>query len=83
MIDEASFQDSPPLIGAVDSQSAGSCSSADHITQLRNIVKVSDFPAEAQRLYDTLVAHRQAVALPGEPVGVTDKESQCNVTAWW
>ncbi|XP_045109084.1 uncharacterized protein LOC123503403 [Portunus trituberculatus] len=72
VIDEASFQDSPPLIGAVDSQSACSCSSAELITQLEAHVKVADFPAEAQRLYDILVAHRQAIALPGEPLGVTD-----------
>ena len=73
VIDEASLQDSPPLIGAVDSQSISSCSSAELITQLEAHVKVVDFPAEKQRLHDILVAHRQAIALPGEPLGVTDR----------
>lgn len=73
VIDEASFQDSPPLIGAVDSQSTSSCSSAELITKLEAHVKVVDFPAEKHRLFDTLVAHRQAIAFPGEPLGVTDR----------
>lgn len=73
VIDEVSFQDSPPLIGAVDSQSTSSCSSAELITQLEAHVKVVDFPGEKQRLFDTLVAHRQAIAFPGEPLGVTNR----------
>ena len=73
VIDEASFQDSPPLIRAVDSKSVSSCSSAELITQLETHVRVVDFPAEKQRLLDTLAAHRQAIALPGEPLGVTDR----------
>ena len=73
VIDEASFQDSPPLVGAVDSQSTSSCSSVELITQLEAHVKVVDFPAEKHRLFDTLAAHRAAIAFPGEPLGVTDR----------
>ena len=72
VIDENSFQGAPPLIAAVSDQHA-SCVPADLITQLETHVKVVDYPDERSRLNDLLLTHRPAIALPGEPLGVTDR----------
>ena len=73
VIDQASFQDSPSLVAAVSTQLASSCDSAELATQLEPHVKVLDFPEAQSRLLDILATHRQALALPGEPLGVTDR----------
>lgn len=72
-VDESSFQEALPLIAAVSQQPAPSSSPADLATQLSSYVKVVDYPDGRNRLTDLLSTHRQALALPGEPLGVTDR----------
>ena len=72
IIDESSFQEAPPLIAAVSEQHT-SCFPADLITQLETHVKVVDYPDDRSRRNDLFMTHKQAIALPGEPLGVTDR----------
>ena len=73
VVDKAFFQDSPSLVvAAVSSQPAPGCNSAELATQLGAHLQGSDFPEAQSRLLDILMTHRQAIALPGEPLGVTD-----------
>ena len=72
VVDRSLFQDSIPFVAAVSPQAAQPCDSAELATQLGAHVKVLDFPDARSRLIDLLVSHRQTLALPGEPLGVTD-----------
>ena len=72
-VDEKSFREASPLIAAVSPQLASSSTPAELATQLSSYVKVIDYPDVRNRLTDLLVTHRQAIALPGEPLGVTDR----------
>ena len=62
-----------PLIAAVSTQPAPSCSPAELATLMEAHTKVIDYPEVRARLNNLLVTHRQAIALPGEPLGVTDR----------
>ncbi len=65
------------MVAAVSTQSAPSCTSAELATQPGAHVKVLDFSETRSRLLDVLTTHRQALALPGEPLGVTDRVTHC------
>ena len=74
VIDGTFFQDPPSLVvAAVSTQPAHASDSAELAIQLGPHVKVLDFPEARPRLLDILATHRQALALPGEPLGVTDR----------
>lgn len=68
-----SFHDSPHLIVSVSPNTDTSHDTADLISQLSVHVKVLDFPTAESRLLDLLFKHKPAVALPNEPLGVTDR----------
>lgn len=72
IVDDLSFQDPVPLIAAVSSQPASECTPAELATQLEAYTKDIDYPEVRARLTNLLVTHRKAIALPGEPLGVTD-----------
>ena len=73
VVDGAFFQDPPSLtVAAVSTQSAHA-NPAELYTQLGAHVKELDFPDARPRLLDILMTQRQALALPGEPLGVTDR----------
>ncbi len=73
VVDKVLFQDSASfVVAAVSTQSAPSCIPIEMITQLGAHVNVLDFPEVRSRLLDILTTHRQVLALPGEPFGVTD-----------
>lgn len=71
--DSRSFHDSPHLIVSVSPNTDTSHDTADLISQLSVHVKVLDFPTAESRLLDLLFKHKPAVALPNEPLGVTDR----------
>ena len=73
VVDETSFQDAAPLIAAVSTQTPAHSFPSDLASQLETYVRVVDYPNEKPRLNDILQNHRQALALPGEPLGVTDR----------
>ena len=75
LYDLPSIEDSPPLpIGGVTHQPS-STDLTDVIAELRPHVSVSDYPEAKPPLLQLLAQHRPAIALAGEPLGVTDKIS--------
>ena len=73
VVSALSFQDLPHLVGAGAVASVSTGSPAEMATQLEPHLKVSDYPEAKVRLIDLLAEHRSAIALPGEPLGLTDR----------
>ena len=73
IVEEDSFQDPLPLIAAVPTQVATACTPAELAIQLEAHIGDTDYPEVRDPLTCLLVTHRQAIALPGEPLGVTEK----------
>ena len=71
--DSRSFDDPPHLIASVSHDKDVPHDTAVLIPQLSAHVQVLDFPSEKSRLLDLLVKHKPAVALPDEPLGVTNR----------
>ncbi len=61
-----------PFTG-VNAQNEDVSNLTDVIVHLRPHVNVLDYPEAKPALLNLLIEHRQAIALPGEPLGVTNK----------
>ncbi len=70
---DLSFEDPPHLVAVVSNGTVTCDDPSDLATQLEPYMKVLDYPEARASLLDLLVKHRRALALHGEPLGVTDK----------
>ncbi|MPC78872.1 hypothetical protein E2C01_073374 [Portunus trituberculatus] len=73
VIDATSLQDSTTCVAVISSQSSTQ-SPEDIASQLEPHVQVMYFPDMKCSLINLLVTHREAFALPGEPLGVTNRD---------
>ncbi len=72
MFDPSSLEDSSPLpVACVNTKLVGDLS--DVVAQLSPHVKTLDYPESKSALLKLLAKHRHAVALPGEPLGLTSR----------
>ena len=72
LVDLSSIEASHPLpIGGVTAQPSDLPDLTDVMAELKPHVTVSDYPEAKPALLQLLAQHRQAVALSGEPLGVT------------
>ncbi len=72
MFDPSSLEESSPLpVAGVSTQLDEDLS--DVVAQLSLHVKTLDFPEGKSALLELLAKHRHAVALPGEPLGLTNR----------
>ncbi len=74
LIDQSSTDEPLPLPEpGVHAQKADVMDLIDVLAYLRPYVNVSDYPEAKPALLHLLAQHRQAIPLPGEPLGVTNK----------
>ncbi len=74
IIDLSSIEESIPHPAAgVDAQTSDVTNPADVIPPLMPHIKVLDYPDAKPALLKLLAQYRQAIALPGEPLEVTNK----------
>ncbi len=74
VLDLSSLEESLPLpVAGVTAHDADVTDLADVMAQLKPYVNVLDYPATKPALLQLLAKHRQAIALLGEPLEVTNK----------
>ncbi len=74
VLDLSSTEETLPLpVAGVNAQNADVTDLADVMAHLRPHVNVLDYPEAKLALLNLLAQHRQAIAFPGEPLGVTNK----------
>ncbi len=72
VLDLSSLEESFPLpVAGVTAHDADVTDLTDVMAQLKPHVNVLEYPATKPALLQLLAKHRQAIALPGEPLGVT------------
>ncbi len=77
VLDQSSTEEPLPLLVAgVNAQNADVADLTEVMAHLRPHVNVLDYPQAKPSLLNLLTQHRQAIALPGEPLGVTNKVTQ-------
>ncbi len=79
----SSLGESLPLpVAGVTAHDADVIDLTDVMAQLKPHVSVLDFPATKPALLQLLAKHRQAIAVPGEPLGVTTSHTSHSASAW-
>ncbi len=74
VLDLSSFEESLPLpVAGVTAHDADVTDLTGVMAQLKPDINVLDYPATKPALLQLLAKYRQAIALPGEPLGVTNK----------
>ncbi len=74
VLDLSSTEEPLPLpVAGVNAQNADVTDLTDVMAHLRPHVNVLDYPKAKAALLNLLAQHRQAIALPGQPLGVTNK----------
>ena len=73
-LDLSSIEESLPLpVAGINATSSDMTDLTDVVAQLRPHVHISDYPEAKPALLQLLAQHRPAIALSGEPLGVTNK----------
>lgn len=75
MFDLLPLEEPAPIPVASINAQPGDMDLSDIMAQLAPHVKTPDFPDSKPALLNLLAQHRQAVALPGEPLGLTKSHS--------
>ncbi len=74
VLDQSSTEEPLPLpVAGVNAQNADVTDLTDVTAHLRPHVNVLDYPEAKPALLNLLAQHKEAIALPGEPLGVTNK----------
>ncbi len=74
VLDLSSIEEPLPLpVSRINAQNTDVTDLTDVMAQLRPHVNILDYPQAKSALLHLLTQHRQAISLPGEPLGVTNK----------